>query len=327
MAELIRKKIEVFRAGNYGEDRIYTKDDVQAMADNYDPEFQKAPAVLGHPWEYDAPAYGWVLSLSRKGKSLWADMELLPELVDLIKSKKYEKRSIRVARNFQDKDIYVLHVGFLGAQLSAVPGMEAMEFSLSKDVDSELIEFDDFGIEDLDSKNKTEVPDMGTFTQEQFDSLMASKMAELKQEFSEEKKTAIQELTTEVDKLNKEVKDFNDEIEKKNTEIDTLKKEKVEVEVKNFVTGLVSEGKVLAKDTDDMTASLKEALEVGKESYNRLTKIFSERESVVEFGEDKDGKKIPVKAVTKDEKDKKDFAKDNDIPEEDMKYDVNQMDL
>ncbi|MCK4763199.1 MAG: hypothetical protein KAW12_13465 [Candidatus Aminicenantes bacterium] len=81
-----------------------TKNLLQSIADNYSPgseNFRWAPALLGHP-KHDAPKYAKVSKLKQTGNLLYAKLcEVHPELVELIKEKKYSWVSpvIRLGEN------------------------------------------------------------------------------------------------------------------------------------------------------------------------------------------------------------------------------------
>ena len=74
-------RIEIFKAGthtdSHGTTLTFSEADLAAMAGAYDPAISEAPIVVGHP-SADAPAYGWIKSLSEKGGKLLAQ----PDQVD-----------------------------------------------------------------------------------------------------------------------------------------------------------------------------------------------------------------------------------------------------
>jgi len=122
----------------------FSESDLQASASAYNPALHEAPIVVGHP-KADAPAYGWVKSLS------FADgLEAEPHQVDeafseLVQAGRYKK----ISASFYTPDAptnpvpgvyYLRHVGFLGAQPPAVKGLKPVEFSES----DECIEFSDW---------------------------------------------------------------------------------------------------------------------------------------------------------------------------------------
>lgn len=131
--------IEIFRIGKHkdsaGIEREYSEADLDKMASAYNPANHEAPVVLGHPAD-NAPAYGWVKSLWRKGERLYAELgDLAPEFVDWVKRKLYKKRSISLYA-----DGTLRHIGFLGAVPPAVKGLADVQFAQG---DSAVIEFMD----------------------------------------------------------------------------------------------------------------------------------------------------------------------------------------
>ena len=132
-------EFEIFKTGTHtasnGNTKTFETSDLQTIASNYNPQQNEAPIVLGHPWNDDAPAYGWIknLKLSDDQETLIAEGELSDELVDLVKEKKYKKRSISLG-----SDHNLLHVGFLGAATPAVKGLADINFSEKKEDHSEF---------------------------------------------------------------------------------------------------------------------------------------------------------------------------------------------
>ena len=73
--------IEIFRGGTHTDMRgttlAFGESEIAGIAAAYDPALSEAPIVIGHP-RTDAPAYGWVKSLSARGDRLYAE----PDQVD-----------------------------------------------------------------------------------------------------------------------------------------------------------------------------------------------------------------------------------------------------
>ncbi|WP_051294827.1 hypothetical protein [Maridesulfovibrio bastinii] len=127
--------VELFRTGtqtdSQGRRRVWTPEELQRIAGQYDPNRQEAPAVIGHPKE-TAPAYGWVSKVWVEGDTLKGDFaQVAPEFVEALKSGRYKKRSISV-----DKNLRLRHVAFLGAALPAVEGLKDIEFSVSAELET-----------------------------------------------------------------------------------------------------------------------------------------------------------------------------------------------
>jgi hypothetical protein len=120
------KYFEVFRAGNYPQG-AFSKDDVGALASNYDPAFCEAPITLDH--EQKGPAYGWVEKLMSENGVLKACFrDVSPELKELVQSGKYKKISVEIYRELEGRVPYLKSISFLGAGIPQVKGMEPVEF-------------------------------------------------------------------------------------------------------------------------------------------------------------------------------------------------------
>lgn len=144
------KPIQIFRPGTHtamsGAVLGFSESDLAASAQAYDPAKHEAPLVVGHP-KHDAPAYGWVKSMS------FADggLEAQPDQVDaafaeMVGAGRFKK----ISASFYSPDspsnpvpgvYYLRHVGFLGAQPPAVKGLRAPEFA---DNEEGIVEFADW---------------------------------------------------------------------------------------------------------------------------------------------------------------------------------------
>ncbi len=131
-------KIEIFQAGKRtaqnGETVEISIADLKNVAENYDISKHEAPIVVGHPTT-DAPAYGWVKSLSVEGNSLFSEIaEVSPEFQDWVKKGHYKKISCSfwtpdAAGNPTPNSFALKHVGFLGGAVPAVKGMRQATFA------------------------------------------------------------------------------------------------------------------------------------------------------------------------------------------------------
>lgn len=154
--------IEIFKTGTHtdsaGNTRTWTEKDLDAIVSRYNPAEHEAPVVIGHPKD-NAPAWGWVERLERRGNVLYAKLkDLVPEFVEAIKKGLYKKRSISLY-----PDMTLRHVGFLGAMPPAVKGLADVTFSES---DAVSVEFEELNHEVKEpvaeslASNKKEVEDM-----------------------------------------------------------------------------------------------------------------------------------------------------------------------
>lgn len=110
-----------------------TAADLQDIATAYNPNVHEAPLTIGHP-THDAPAYGWVKSLSFADGALNADCEQSVELGELVSKGHYKKVSASfytpgAPGNPTPGKWALRHVGFLGAQPPGVKGLKAVSFA------------------------------------------------------------------------------------------------------------------------------------------------------------------------------------------------------
>ena len=127
-----------------GREVSFTADDLDAIADGYDPSVRRAPIVIGHP-RHDAPAYGWVERVEEEGTRLYAvATDLAAPFVEWLEEEYYSERSASLWLPDQSPtgDWYLRHVGFLGAAPPAIPGLEAHQFADSGDDGSHTVTVD-----------------------------------------------------------------------------------------------------------------------------------------------------------------------------------------
>lgn len=142
------RPIEIFRPGRHtamsGETLEFTEADLRASAEAYDPARHEAPIVIGHP-RHDAPAYGWIASLSyADGRLLAHPRQVDPALAQMVREGKYKKVSASFYRpqspaNPVPGTYYLRHLGFLGAQPPAVKGLAPVELAAG---DEDVIELE-----------------------------------------------------------------------------------------------------------------------------------------------------------------------------------------
>jgi phage I-like protein len=126
-----------------GRDHTFTEDDLDIIADNYEPEdtekFKEAPLTVGHP-KNNSPAFGWVKGLQRVGKMLFMEpVDVVPEFAEAVKKKMYKYISVSIR-----PDKTLRHVGFLGGQPPAIPGLGPVSevYSFSEDEEAIELSFD-----------------------------------------------------------------------------------------------------------------------------------------------------------------------------------------
>lgn len=112
----------------------FTESDLRHIADVYNPLLYRAPLVIGHPSE-EAPAYGYVKSLSYANGKLLADpAQVDPQFSNMVNSGKYLSLSgsfyaPHAPGNPKPGTTYLRHVGFLGATPPAVKGLAFPQFA------------------------------------------------------------------------------------------------------------------------------------------------------------------------------------------------------
>jgi hypothetical protein len=142
------RKLEIFKPGTHtaqsGEKLDFGEQRLRESAEAYDPQLHEAPIVVGHP-KNDAPAYGWIRSLSFSEGRLEAEPEQVdPQFAELVSEGKYKKVSASFYRPNSENNpkpgvYYLRHVGFLGAQPPSVKGLKGVQFS--EDDDAVTVEF------------------------------------------------------------------------------------------------------------------------------------------------------------------------------------------
>ena len=131
-------EIEIFRTGQHtdsnGCDILIDSPTLDRIATCYDSSLHEAPLVLGHPQD-DKPAWGWVQSLRRRGKSLLATLkDIAPEIAEAVRKGQYKKVSASFYRpqaphNPAPQGWYLRHIGLLGAQTPAIKGLAPLKFA------------------------------------------------------------------------------------------------------------------------------------------------------------------------------------------------------
>lgn len=134
--------IHIFRPGQHtdasGKTLAFSELDLEASAKAYDPALFEAPLVVGHP-QLDAPAYGWVASLSFSQSGLAASpRQVDPAFAELVRAGRYKKISASFylpnsPANPAPGVFYLRHVGFLGAAAPAVKGLKPVAFAQAEE--------------------------------------------------------------------------------------------------------------------------------------------------------------------------------------------------
>ena len=143
------KPLHLLKAGTFtdahGQRVTLTVGDLSAIAAAYDPVRHEAPIVVGHP-AMDAPAYGWIDSLSADAESLRGTAhQVNPVFAEAVRAGAYKKISVslygpRHPNNPTPDSWHLRHVGFLGGQTPAVKGLPNVE--LAEDDTAVTLEFE-----------------------------------------------------------------------------------------------------------------------------------------------------------------------------------------
>ncbi|AHL34737.1 peptidase [Pseudomonas brassicacearum] len=130
--------LHIFKPGTHtaqcGTTYNFTEADLAATVAAYNPTLHEAPLVIGHP-QHDAPAAGWVKSLSATAHGLIAEPQQIDaSFAEQIAKGSYKKISASfyhptAANNPVPGVYYLRHVGFLGAQPPAVKGLRPIELA------------------------------------------------------------------------------------------------------------------------------------------------------------------------------------------------------
>jgi hypothetical protein len=131
----VRRRIHALRPGTFPaspHDLTLTEADIADIAVAYNPERYRAPAVIGHP-DDDHPAWGWIASAESIDGDLWLDVDLLPEMDELVREQRYGAVSVSLWSpaylGNPTPGVYALrHLGFLGAQPPAVKGLAPIRY-------------------------------------------------------------------------------------------------------------------------------------------------------------------------------------------------------
>lgn len=263
------KKIQVFKAGRYGDTagRIWNNDEVKQVADNFNPDFRRAPVKLGHEGFFDneKPAVGWVKSLEFNNGILEANVNFVDSEIKNIKDK-YINVSVEAVKNIETYDLntdlrgpYLLGVALLGSSQPAVAGLEPVKFSNENDKKAENFYLAPENVENplLNFDNKKE-------------NATISKSNE-----AERKK--MQEL---------------EKFKKENGELQTKLQEFIQKEHKAKVETFISKNnkKILPAVKDEM---LEFALELNKAQLEKFEKIVEKMPELQIFKSDLDGTEEP----------------------------------
>lgn len=138
------KWYELAKVGTYtdnkGQTVDLTRDNLAAVAKNYDPVSYKSAITVGHPKSDREPAYGRVAALQFINDTLYFqpdEKSIVSEFGEMVNKGMYT----HVSPSFQFPSARLKHVAFLGATPPAIKGMEAitnLEFAECSDPVTEI---------------------------------------------------------------------------------------------------------------------------------------------------------------------------------------------
>lgn len=142
------KSLQIFKPGKHTDVKglviDFTEDMLRACAAAYDPAKFEAPLVIGHPIKMDDPAYGWTKAVSYADGALVIDPDQVePQFAEMVNAGRFKKISPSFylpdsPNNPTPGQLYLRHVGFLGAAAPAVKGLKSASFAAS---DEGIVEF------------------------------------------------------------------------------------------------------------------------------------------------------------------------------------------
>jgi hypothetical protein len=132
VSKLENQWVEIFRAGDYAAQGKFTEADLDQIVRNYqasNPEFEEAPATIGHSEGTGAPAWAWWSAIKREGKLLLGKMkDVQPQFEEMVRSRMFPKRSVGLVKR-ANSGLNLQHVAFLGAKAPEVKGLADCKFS------------------------------------------------------------------------------------------------------------------------------------------------------------------------------------------------------
>jgi hypothetical protein len=123
------RRVAILRPGEYmdmmGQRVAFSAEDLEQIADGYDPIYHAAPVNIDH--SEDGPALGTVSDLIWDGEVLCADITgVPPEVASDVDAGRYPFRSAEVYADLEGRGPYLRAVALLGARPPAVKGLPAM---------------------------------------------------------------------------------------------------------------------------------------------------------------------------------------------------------
>ena len=269
--------IEIFATGKWGTES-YDKKDLDLLVKNFNAlsDEIKPPNKLGHGKQgllasAGLPAAGWITALRRVGDKLVADMSDVPKrIARIIKNRGYKRVSVEIYNNYQDKNgerrgLVLKALAFLGGDIPAVKTLKDMEvlyadelndvadnpyrrFTLMADLTKEPKEtLDNEEVEEVD----TETPELKDEDEEQEEEVEEEETTLTPEEKTPAKASAPKPVTVEmsaadkkrIDDLEKKLATATELVNTLHTKNIAQEKSIAMSEHKQFMDGLIGDGK------------------------------------------------------------------------------------
>lgn len=125
------KDVPIFAVGDYESKGRYGAAELYELAKSFDPNYLEAPVTLDHN-EFGR-AYGWVTKLRADNQTLYADLELHPDIYEDVKQGRYRYRSVEFYRQHKFPDgrtgLLLKAVSLLGAASPHCKSLGRIQFA------------------------------------------------------------------------------------------------------------------------------------------------------------------------------------------------------
>jgi len=237
--------VPIYRTGDWAGKRRITPEELKLIAAGYNPAEHEAPVVIGHPGD-DAPSYAWVEELKAEGDTLlgrYRDVE--PNFAQMVNDRRFPKRSAAFYPEALSPtgELYLRHVGYLGAVPPAVKGLPDHTFLSG----NEPIVYE-FAGEELDrakeKENKTDPTEkhQGAETPPEQGGIMDD--LQKQKELLAAEETARKDAEKKLADVKKDAEEAKKKLEAKEAELENIASERRKDEHTRFVEYLCKEGKL-----------------------------------------------------------------------------------
>ena len=240
-----KKPMPVIKAGRFrdmnGDQVIYTAEDLERVADNYDPD-QRAPLFLeaGFHSSENGDAAGWVRELFVEGEILWAlTGDTPPGVKQAVQEGRRRNVSAEITHDSEGVAQGLKRVGLLGASVPAVTGLPELEVAMFADGQKTVRLVTNFEEEEMGMFKKDKDPDKGK--EKAPEAAPESQTPEAPEPQPEPKPETTTSLTEGGDDKTVKLSEQVAKLQKQNAALEAKMKAK---EIKAFTEGLSKEGKL-----------------------------------------------------------------------------------